>query len=95
MTLTEGVLGYNILVDGEYVGAIEGVPGELEYIEVEMHLEGKGVARAALDEFIALSGAHGISEVTTNNAVHPAMEHVLETEGFERVSDGIGWVKEI
>lgn len=95
VTLTDGMSGYNILVDGEYVGAIEGLPGKIEHIEVEMHWEGKGVARAAFDGFIALSRAHGVSEVTTNNAVNPAMEHILETEGFEEQSDDIGWVKEV
>jgi hypothetical protein len=27
---------------------------------------------------------HGETVVTTNNAVHPAAEHILETEGFDR-----------
>jgi len=94
VTLTEGTLGYNILVEGEHVGAIEGVPGHLEHIEVELHWEGKGVGRAALKAFIDLSREQGVSEVTTNNAVHPAMEHILKTEGFEEQSDGIGWVKD-
>lgn len=93
--LTEAFLGYNILVEGERTGAIEGVPGSLEHIEVEMHWEGKGVARAALNEFISLSREHGETTVTTNNATHPAMEHILETEGFEQSSDDIGWEKEV
>ena len=93
--LTEAFLGYSILVDGEHAGAIEGVPGSLEHIEVEMHWEGKGVAKAALNEFISLSREHGETTVTTNNATYPAMEHILETEGFEKSSDGIGWEKEV
>jgi GNAT superfamily N-acetyltransferase len=94
IVLSEGVLGYNINVHGEHVGAIEAVPGQLEYIEIEMHWEGKGVARAALNEFIDLSREYGESEVTTNNATHPAMEHILETEGFEKKSGDLGWVKQ-
>ena len=93
--LTEALLGYSVLVNGERVGSIEGLPGSLEYIEVELHWEGKGVARAALHEFISLSREHNVTKVTTNNATHPAMEHILETEGFEENSDGIGWEKEV
>lgn len=89
------MLGYNILLNGEYVGAIEGVPGKMEMIEVELHLRDKGIARAAVNEFIAVSQAHGVSEVTTNNVMHPAMEHILESEGFEKRSEEIGWIKEI
>lgn len=94
VSLTEAGLGYAILVEGIYVGAIEGVPGKLEHIEVEPHWEGKGIARAAINEFISLSRDYGIAEVTVNNAVHPAMEHILETEGFKKKSDGIGWKME-
>ena len=93
--LTEAFLGYSILVNGEGVGSIEGRLGSLEHIEVEMHWEEKGVARAALNEFISLSREHGETTVTTNNATHPAMEHILETEGFEERSNEIGWVKQI
>lgn len=95
VTLEEGMLGYDILVEGESAGAIEGVPGHLEYIEVDMHWKGKGVGRAALNAFIDLSREQGVSEVTTNNAVHPAMEHILKTEGFKEQSDDIGWMKNI
>lgn len=94
VTLTETMLGYNILVDGENAGAIEGVPGQLEYITVQIHWEDKGVARAALNKFIELSRAEGSSEVTTNNTTHPAMEHILKTEGFEKRAEMIGWLKE-
>lgn len=93
--LTEGTLGYKILVRGEYVGAIEGYPGHLEYIEIEMHWEGKGVARSDIRKLMELSRLHGESTLETNNAVHPAMEHILETEEFEEDSDGVGWVKEL
>lgn len=30
-----------------------------------------------------------------NNATHPAMEHILETEGFEKQPNEIGWMKNI
>ena len=93
--LTEGTLGYNILVQGEHVGAIEGNPGHLEYIEIEMHWERKGVARSALRKLMELSRLHGEPKLETNNAVHPAMAHILETEGFEEDPDGEGWVKEL
>ncbi|WP_188877472.1 GNAT family N-acetyltransferase [Halarchaeum grantii] len=93
--LDEAMLGYNIYVCGEYAGAIEGVPGSLEHLVVEMHWEGKGVGRTALRKFIELSRAEGCSVVTTNNDVHPAMTHILETEGFEEQTDGIGWEKEV
>lgn len=91
VALTEAGLGYAILVNETYVGAIEGIPGKLEHIEVEPHWEGKGIARAALQEFISLSRNHGISEITVNNTVHPAMDHILETMGFEEASEDIGW----
>ena len=93
--LSEAPLGYSILALGELAGAIEGRPGELEYITVELHWEGKGVARAALNEFIELSRDVGSTDVTTNNATHPAMEHILETEGFERQPNDIGWIKRV
>ena len=54
-----------------------------------------GAGRAALNEFVSLSQELGISEITTNNPVHDAMEHILKTEGFEQRSDSCGWVKEI
>lgn len=95
ISLTEEPLGYTIRVHGEYAGAIEGRPGRLEYIAVELHWQGKGVARAALNEVIELSREHGESEVSTNNVTHPAMEHILRTEEFERRSQGAKWVKEI
>ena len=95
VTLSDGTIGFAIHVAGNHVGAIEGRPGRIEYLTVELPWEGKGIARAALDAFIDLSREHGLSEVTTNNATHPAMEHILKTEGFEEQSDGRKWVKEI
>lgn len=94
VTLVEGIIGYQIHVDGEYAGAIEGVPGKLQHFVVEMHWQGKGVGRAALQEFVELSAEHGESEVVTNNVMHDAMEHILETEGFEPREE-IGWVKRL
>lgn len=93
VTLVEAPLGYDILVQGERAGAIEGLPGYLEYIELELSWEGKGVARAALNELIALSRENGHSTITTTNTTNPAMKHILETEGFEQQSGG--WEKEI
>lgn len=92
---TETILGYTMSINGHRVGAVEGLPGNIEYLMVEPPYENKGVARAALNAFISLSRAHGASEITTNNAVASAMEHILETEGFEKRTDEIGWVKEI
>ncbi|MDB9250851.1 GNAT family N-acetyltransferase [Halorubrum ezzemoulense] len=93
--LTDSILGYDILIDGHCVGAIEGVPGDIQYLMVEPPHQGKGVARATLNAFIHRSQLEGASEVTTNNVIHSAMEHILETEGFEERTDEIGWVKEI
>ena len=42
-----------------------------------------------------LSREHTVTEIETSNVIHPAMEHILETEGFEERTDEIGWVKEI
>jgi len=95
ISLARGEIGYNVFIGDEYVGAIEGIPGSLEYMTVEMHWEGKGVARAALNKFIDLSRAEGKSEIRTNNTTHPAMEHILKTEGFEQLNEEIGWVKDI
>ena len=92
---TENVIGYNILIGVDYVGAIEGVPGQISNLVVEPHCQDNGVARAALNTFIRRSRFEGASEITTNNVIHPAMEHILETEGFEERTDEIGWVKEI
>ena len=93
ITLADALLGYNIRIGDETVGFIEGIPGQLDHIEVEPHWQEKGVARAALNEFIELSREEGEETVTTNNAVHPAIEHILETEEFEENPDDIGWVK--
>ncbi|MFC6614731.1 GNAT family N-acetyltransferase [Halopenitus salinus] len=92
--LTEAVLGYDIRLQESCVGAIEGKPGEINYLLVEPPWEGNGIARAALNKFISLSRSYGASEVITSNVIHPAMKHILETEGFEERSDDIGWVKE-
>ena len=93
--LEDGALGYNIYYEGYQVGSIEAIPGKLEHIAVEMHWEGKGIGRAAVRKFVALSREHGENVVITNNAVNPAMKHILETEGFEQRSDEVGWKKEI
>lgn len=95
VSLATGALGYNIRVADETAGFIEGTTGQLDHIEVEPHWQGKGVARAALKEFIELSREKGEDTVTTNNAVHPAMEHILQTEGFEERADEIEWIKQI
>lgn len=92
---TENVIGYNIQIGGDRLGAIEGVPGQIENFVVEPHYQGNGVARAALNAFIRRSRLEGASKVTTNNVLNSAMEHILETEGFEKRSDEMGWVKEI
>jgi GNAT superfamily N-acetyltransferase len=95
VTLSEAFLGYNILYQGDYVGAIEGIPGRIEYIEVEPHWQNRGIARVALKKFVAHSLEEGESEVTTNDTMTPVMDHILETEGFEEQTDDIGWVKEL
>lgn len=95
ISLSEAMWGYNISIHGKTVGGIEAVPGRLEYLVVYMDWEGKGMVRVAVKEFIDLSREHGLSEVTTNNAVHPAMEQILETEGFKQELDEGGWLKEI
>jgi hypothetical protein len=76
VSLVDGFLGYNILVRGERAGSIEGYPGYMEYIELELYWEGKGVARAALNELIALSREDGHSKLTTTNTTNPAMKHI-------------------
>jgi GNAT superfamily N-acetyltransferase len=93
--LVEAMMGYDILVQGQDAGAIEGVPGNLEYLMVHPHWEDNGVARAALKKFIDLSRDNSESKVNTNNTVHPAMKHILETEGFVEQTNDIGWEKEI
>jgi hypothetical protein len=93
VSLVEALLGYDIRVQGEYAGGIEGYPGYLEYIEIDLLWEDKGVARAGLNKLIELSKKEACSKITTTNAMHPAMEHILETEGFEQQSGG--WQKEI
>ena len=93
--LTEMVLGYTVSIRGRRVGAIEGIPGDIQYLMVEPPYQNKGVARAALNAFIRRSRLEGASKVTTNNVIHSAMEHILETEGFEERAEEIGWVKEI
>lgn len=93
--LTDSILGYTIRDEGTAVGAIEGVPGRLGYLTVEMHWQGMDIGRAALQAFVDRSRAHGCTEVITNNAVNPAMAHILATEGFEKRPDECGWVKSI
>lgn len=95
VTIVESVGGYQIQVDGSPAGMIEGVPGQLEYVVVEMPWEGRGVGREAVREFVRLSRRRGESEVRTNNATSEAMAHILETEGFEKRDDGAAWVKEL
>jgi len=95
ITLTEATLGYDILLDGDAIGVIEGFPGMIEHLMIRGQWENMGAGRAALNEFVSLSQELGISEITTNNPVHDAMEHILKTEGFEQRSDSCGWVKEI
>lgn len=96
VTIKHAMLGFSIYLCDQRVGAIEGIAGRIEHFVVEPHWQNKGIGRAALNCFIDFSDeAESVTEVTTNNAVHPAMEHLLETEGFEEQSDDIGWVKEL
>lgn len=95
VSLARAPLGYNIRVAGETAGSIEGVPGQLDHIAVEPHWQDKGVARNALRAFIDLSRQAGCDRVVTNNAVHPAMTHILETEGFAEQDGGQSWSKTI
>lgn len=95
VSLSEGVGGYRILVDGADVGLIEGVPGRIEYMVVEQPWQGRGVGRAALNEFLRLSAAAGEGEVRTNNATSEAMRYILQTEGFEERDGGSAWVAEV
>jgi hypothetical protein len=75
-------------------GAIEGVPGKFEYIEMEGHWEGKGVARAAFKRFYELSRRNGCETVQSTNPTVEAAEHLLKTEGFEEQLDG-SWTKDL
>lgn len=93
--LTENVIGYNIQIGRDCLGAIEGTPGQIQHLEVKPEYQDNGVARAALNAFIRRSRLEGASEVATNNVIHSAMEYILETEGFEKRTDEMGWVKEI
>jgi len=93
--LTDTMLGYKTLIRGEYAGAIEGIPGKLEYLMIKPHWQGKGAGRAALQVFIEYSREMGHETVVTNNDTHPAMRHVLETEGFTERDDEIGWRLEL
>jgi hypothetical protein len=95
LTLTESMMGYDVMLGSHTIGSIEGTPGEIQYLIIKDHLTGNGAGRSALQSFVELSRKSGASEVTTNNAVHDAMEHILKTEGFEQRSDSCGWVKEI
>lgn len=42
VSLTEGPLGHTIRLHGEYAGAIEGILGRLEYIQIDLHWQAKG-----------------------------------------------------
>lgn len=93
--LEESFLGFEILVDGVHAGAIEGYAGFLEYIEVEVHFQRQGVARAAIREFERVSAAEDCGELVATNATNDVSKHLLETEGFEP-ADGDGcWAKDI
>jgi len=42
-----------------------------------------------------LSREQGKTQLTTNNATNPTMEHVPKSEGFEPNADGIGLVNDL
>ncbi|WP_143421200.1 hypothetical protein [Halorubrum ezzemoulense] len=93
--LTEWVLGFEIRVDGNMVGAIEGEPGTIEYFTVNPKAEYQHLKQAALNEFINLSQDHGATEIVTSGLMEPSVIPTLEAEGFEERSNETGWVKEI
>ncbi|AZQ15478.1 hypothetical protein [Halorubrum sp. PV6] len=93
--LTEWVLGFEIRVDGDMVGAIEGEPGTIEYFTVIPNPKYEHLKQAALNEFIEESRNHGATEIVTSGLMEPSVIPTLEAEGFEERSDEIGWVKEI
>lgn len=93
--LQETLGGYAIVSDGEQVGFIEGVPGYLEYMTVEMPWEGQGIGRSAVRAFARFSRKSGYEELETTNTTSDAMAHILETEGFERREDDGYWVQDL
>ena len=94
VTLSEDILGFVILYGSTSVGSMEAIPGQIEFIEIAPPWQGKGIARIAVKKLIELSREAGISQVTTNNTTHPAMDHILSTEGFEEREE-VGWAKEL
>lgn len=93
--LQETLGGYTIVSDGEQVGFIEGVPGYLEYLTVELPWEDQGIGRSAVRAFAQFSHEAGHEELGTTNTTHEAMTHILETEGFERREDDGYWVQDL
>jgi GNAT superfamily N-acetyltransferase len=93
--LTESIGGYAIIHEGEQVGSIEGVPGFLEYLVIRPRWIGEGFARAAVREFAEFSYQEGQDKLEATNTTHDAMEHILETEGFEETEDGVGLIRDL
>jgi len=93
--LTEWVLGFEIRVDGDMVGAIEGEPGTIEYFTVIPNAEYEHLKQAALNKFIDRSRDCGATKIVTSGLMEPSVIPTLEAEGFEERSNETGWVKEI
>jgi GNAT superfamily N-acetyltransferase len=87
VTLNGAAGTYDILVDGEMVGYIEGNTGTLLQIDVLEEHQGNGYGTAAVRQFIERARRASVERVETSAVVSPAMESIVVSLGFERCAD--------
>ena len=88
ITLHKSDVGmYDVFLEDEIIGYIEGSSGYLLMIDIEETYQGKGYGTAALQQFITLEIAAGAETIETSTITSPAMEHICSKLGFNPCED--------
>lgn len=83
-----GNKGYDIYLDDEQIGTIEGDYCFLESIHIEPDKRNQGFGTEAVGLFIEIAKSSGCDTITTSSVLHSGMEHILENKHDFELTDG-------
>lgn len=75
-----GNKGYDIYLDDEQIGTIEGDYCFLESIHIEPSKRNQGFGTEAVRLFVEIAESSGCDKITTSSVLHSGMEHILENK---------------
>lgn len=81
----------DIVVDDQVIGCLEHNGNHLMKIEINHQHQNKGYGTAAVKQYLEQVSSEGYELVATTPATSPAMMHVFENLGFQRVEDPSKW----